>query len=1581
MSKARKIAVLLFVAVLTFSMFMAPVGPVARAEKAPAPVLSPKAQEQVEQWYEELAQPGFTARIDPLLAEWMETGDLSDMVVTKQNGDIRALVVASPNVDVDAVKEIVNVDWFVDLVIMKSFAVSVSSPDQLNKLAELKGVGIIDADVSRVPIKDDLAREIDSLNLGTRAVDMDIIKEVVDADTASSTFNVNGSGVTVGLIDTGTDFGNPVLQDAYSIDSYDPTGEGLTFLQIANTTPVDNITEWVAAGNLLTYTNASGTFLNVTGWDPLLNNGGSPRYLYGDGDPSHPYYSRVGFIWLYAYYWGIDMGDILDYIIRDWKLPDPSNVNGNYTVNWVFQQHSSPYAKVFAPCLVYNSTADKQYKLIINWEDAAGFTDMWDGAIYYEAYDLTDNATRDAIVAQFDWDFTDDEVFDLTNPVVAADMNGDGVDDFSLGALAWLYDGSGWFDDDPMFHGFRDDGMAFGLLTDDGNHGTATASHIAAQGMQWYNEDNKSYFNMEGIAPGAKIMSVRALSGLADYGAYLWVCGFDLNETSGEFYYTGNHKADLVSNSWGWVTEPSSQFDYLSLTWEVLSSPGILDPSYEGVLHVFSAGNEGAGYMTIGPPGSAAGVLTVGASTSSHWLEYLYGPDQMDYESIASFSSRGPSFDGYPKPDVVAPGLAGYAAIPWYYSYFAGGWSAGPWWNPAYEANYTLFAGTSQAAPVAAGVVALLVEALNDNSVTWTAPMLKTIIQSTATDLGYNPAEQGFGRVDAYDAIDFVVNGGLVGATVDSYNYFMQLLGDAWAYWGILPSSIMGYTVNNTATPLASDIYDGGIYFGEVYPSDTATVHYNVYTAAGNMFDTPEAYAGLGAQSAYYFIEGDTFTFTDVTFSYNDTVMKDEQMYGYYNLSAAIGSAFDTALANYNYMTVAVSFDPADLDAGNPWMFLYDWEDVNGDGMPNLWNATSGQGNELTRITSASDDGNTNIIPFGVTAANFEAVLEGNLTLVIHDPLFDTGVTWWNTTGNPFTCTVTFWDTTPAPIVFADGGASYSVNITYTAPTEYGIHTGYVMIGSLMVPWSVMVKANISAAEGEVNTIVPNTNTELRPYDNAVWGCMESDPDDWDFRTYAIHVPHENASYLGVRVIWDNTGNDMYVAVLDNTNFILGEGSAKTPTTTAVLAEIDGIGDYYLFMHPIGLNGTDRLPVNYTLEVMWYESLTAQDVILSYTANDVTEAQAVADGDTLVGDHVVINATYPEFNLPNMPEFEVSDIQIGFLSGIFFDEVGTLVIPDSNYNPFSGAPVQLDQFAWMKVDGIKEGDNVAVTVDFTNGDCDIMAWWADTDNSTWTYNNNLLGDQMATGAKPEHGSFTADRSGSVMFGIFDYDLEEGSFELIVDTRVGVYESADGASVTYDTYQFLKNGTFQVQIVADTETNIGFEVNLAALTFQNFFAPKLTGVDVSVSGATVTLTWNATDKNAGDDLYYEVLLSSDGGLTYQLLSKNLTDTTYTWDSTGFYQKDTYRFMVRVYDNDPTVNPSVATGYWMGLSDSIESDTFTAGTVPVPTPTTTPPPETTTTTPVTGGLDPMILGLIAGVGVGVVVVLILFLVKKR
>ncbi|TXT55128.1 MAG: exported protein of unknown function [Candidatus Thorarchaeota archaeon] len=1585
MNKKRIALVLFLAAAMSLSMCFAPMVPVAQTEENALPSYTPEQMQEIEDFYEVVNAPDFKPEVDSLISSWLAGEDVTDRLVMR-DGMPSVMIYGTADMDMDRIEEIVEVGWKVDLRafrVVKAYLPSISSVDAL---LAFDGVATIAAN-EKAFSHDDLQKTIDVAPPTEPGLDMEQVAEIVNADDMWADYT--GDGVTVGHVDTGCDFGHPALQHAYHGDTYDPTGYGIvpTFYH-ANSTDVSNVTEWLAGGNLLTYVSGGKTYVNTTGWDPLLNMQGSGRHLmgllppYGDG---YPYGSVIGFIGLYEWAWGISNASefIANEIWDDWELP--TGITGNYSLGWVYQQRYSPYTKMFAPALVFDDGGD--WQLVIDWEGAEGWTAMWNGAIYWESLDLNDTADRSMLVDLFDWSFADDyaegDVYNLADPIVAEDIDADGIDDLSLGALSWTYDDAGWFADEVMFKGFRSDGDAISLYYDHGTHGTATAAHVAARDStaKYYQADNDMYVNFTGIAPDAKLLSVNTIvGGASDYGGYLWICGFDYNATSDTFYYnaTSTHQSDLTTNSWGWITEPSSEFNYLSLTWTVLSVPGFLDPAYPGVLHVFSAGNEGAGFMTGGPPGSSPGVLTVGASTASKWLGYLYGPTQPYANALASFTSKGPNFSGYPKPDVVAPGLADYSANPWYGQWLGQYYYPSPY-GFAPIANTTLFSGTSQAAPIAAGVAALVVEAAGSAL----APSrIKSILQGTADDLGYDPATQGFGLVNAVEACGFADGTGTnyIGETMDSFNNIAMMLDDAWNYWGML--SGMGATVNKTTTDHPRDVNDGSIFFGYAMPGDTVSVGYKIYDAG----DPVTVVGGTGIEAAVQYVWAEQYSFQGTTFWYNDTATNPagNMMYGYYNISAEVSDpAFDTALDTYNYMTVVVGFDAADVAGAEPWMFLYDWEDVNGDTMPNGYNMTLDEGDELDRLTSASDPSNVNMMPYAVNPSGDLNDNHGsNFTLVIHDPVHDANA---SAPGNDFTCTVIFWDRADVTSTFTitdDDGVPNTYNISTTLPADLsaGIHQGYfeLIAFGLTIPWSVNVVANITEDAGEINTIVDGFGESLHPYDAPMYGCMGEDPDDWDFRSFTVFNNHTTADYLGVRVEWPTLDNAMYVDVIGNNGLSLAHNSAETINSTAVIADISNIGTgyYHIFLHATALNGVADLPGNYTVEVIWYEDVTDSDVILTWSSVDDPAGGTFQDGDTLSGDHVTLNATYAPFELSNMPEFEVAGMSMSLLSGVYAVQTGTLVIPDGSYDPFSGA-IDTTQFAWEYVAGIKNGDTVDMVVDFTNGDCDIMVWWADTDNSSWTYGNNLMADDMATGDHPEVGQFTANRDGTLAVGVFCYDLQAGTYEVEVDTRTGKTESSTTNTVLFDTYQMYKNGDFQIKITAETDTNIGYSVNLAAVTLVNLHAPELSNITVSGTGAVKTIDWEVTDLNANDEHIYELYLSQDGGTTYQLLASGFKDSEYSWDSEGFIERDTYKIQVVVVDND-TVEQPAGFEYWPGLSDEIESETFSAGTEEAP------PTETTTTTtppPTAPPIDVLWIGLFGGIGVGVVIVLILYLVKKK
>ncbi len=169
------------------------------------------------------------------------------------------------------------------------------------------------------------------------------------------------------------------------------------------------------------------------------------------------------------------------------------------------------------------------------------------------------------------------------------------------------------------------------------------------------------------------------------------------------------HGAQIVNNSWG-STVPPTTYDFAAQAFDA----GVRDADAElaqdqPLIQIFAAGNSGNGAATIGSPGTAKNVITVGASENLRpfWNDGCgTGPTGADDSGdVIGFSSRGPAPGGRAKPELIAPGthVQGSASV------FAGFDGSGVC-DKFYPPEQTFFAassGTSHAAPAVAGIASL----------------------------------------------------------------------------------------------------------------------------------------------------------------------------------------------------------------------------------------------------------------------------------------------------------------------------------------------------------------------------------------------------------------------------------------------------------------------------------------------------------------------------------------------------------------------------------------------------------------------------------------------------------------------------------------------------------------------------------------------------------------------------------------------------------------------------------------------------------------------------------------------------------
>jgi subtilisin family serine protease len=241
--------------------------------------------------------------------------------------------------------------------------------------------------------------------------------------------------------------------------------------------------------------------------------------------------------------------------------------------------------------------------------------------------------------------------------------------------------------------------------TDDNGHGTHVASIAAGTGAA-------SQGKYRGVAPAASLYVAKVLDARGGGSMSGVMAGIEWAVDQGV------HVVNLSLGSDG----PCDGTDALStLCDEVVQQFGIVICA--------AAGNAGPGASTVGSPGCARWVITIGAVD--------------DTDKVTSFSSRGPTADGRVKPDLVFPGAGIVAAQ-------ADGTALGPVIAP----GYVQLSGTSMATPHATGGVALMRQAGPD----LTANQVKWALMTTALELGESPNAQGSGRGDLFAAYRKIIS-------------------------------------------------------------------------------------------------------------------------------------------------------------------------------------------------------------------------------------------------------------------------------------------------------------------------------------------------------------------------------------------------------------------------------------------------------------------------------------------------------------------------------------------------------------------------------------------------------------------------------------------------------------------------------------------------------------------------------------------------------------------------------------------------------------------------------------------------------
>jgi serine protease AprX len=247
-------------------------------------------------------------------------------------------------------------------------------------------------------------------------------------------------------------------------------------------------------------------------------------------------------------------------------------------------------------------------------------------------------------------------------------------------------------------------------------HGTFVAGLIAGTGAA-------SSGAVKGVAPGARLVSLKIAEadGSTDVTRVLealeWVLAF-----------RSTYGIRVINLSLGFTTQQSAIIDPLDFAVERVWNTGLVV--------VAAAGNGGSSSASVTAPGNDPLVITAGSVTDKTTVS-------LGDDNVSSFSSSGPTVDGYAKPDVLAPGRSVVSSR-------APGSTidlANP--NSAIGTAYAKGSGTSFATAITSGAAALV---LSRNPQLTPDQVKHRLITTARMPLSMGGPAAGHGVVDAFGA-------------------------------------------------------------------------------------------------------------------------------------------------------------------------------------------------------------------------------------------------------------------------------------------------------------------------------------------------------------------------------------------------------------------------------------------------------------------------------------------------------------------------------------------------------------------------------------------------------------------------------------------------------------------------------------------------------------------------------------------------------------------------------------------------------------------------------------------------------------
>jgi subtilisin family serine protease len=1099
------------------------------------------------------------------------------------------------------------------------------------------------------------------------------IGEITSSSLAKKKYDATGNGTIVAIVDTGVDFSNPDIQHSLARDKnnhpvmLDPDGQGIILTNATFFAYVDEndiirnyskpIPEHMTSS---AYVTKDGVFLDLS-----QGGKGSKIPIYNS------FFPQLGTVTFDGT------------LTNDMKIGEDNrnyikSKSGVYHLGVIYQGGlQGPLARIqVVPVLVVDSFISGVYDTIIpdlstSWKD-------------YTRFDLKSGEKPD-----YDFDFTDEKpiVLGSGNEFLVYDSNEDGKNDYSAGTIgAQVLDVYGVIQNNytnidetlnaingTLLPPLDPNGTFFGIMTDFMGHGTSSAASITSRGQETYDiyNDTKKY-SILGVAPDAKIVPVKALwFGDTVYG-WLWSAGFENDNHNWKF--SGKPKVDIISNSWGVSNFPSFKaspgMDVLSLILSVLTTPRSLDDDYPGVTIISSAGNSGHGYGTIGLPNASPFGISVGATTNNVYVGYGPFTDQPrfgntidHYNHVVDFSSRGPGSIGDPKPDIMSIGAHGFTPS-----------NVLKTQKDSKDESFSLFGGTSMAAPLVSGSAAVLMEEMKKQNQDYDPFLIKNILMSTAIDLQNDPFTQGSGLVDVESALNYVHgdDGVFIVYNDASYTNIKNIIEPAIDKINSTAIGFDKFELPSNSFPMTS------WYAGQLFSGDRTTATFTIKNPTNDELSINVKSKTLSLISKTQFNgttvvrEQDSILNTTNIFVPNYVKLSDvtdnSNLENFFNDDDPIPIDSSLMILNVNFPFTEFMNSTAEIYADDlqiSSLYLYDWIDNNND--------TKITSNELSMVNRAGSWGTVQELRVSEPTDKFEGVPLVGVYPVPTKYSYWLGNTGENSTSMDYTLSASYykkdnwnmlWPESETIIVPSNDISTVDVTLVTPSDLQTGVYQGFLTFESdrhtVNAPVSFVIKELVNEIDSTV--LIKGKQSDDIIYDNGYTKGAFDMVNRYmagDWRQYYFDIQNESINSAAIELSWisDNTNLAVFVMNpsgeiiqtnvpsgvfghflgwpsldwLGNSPFCQGGGffpvKNKDDTSTVLYVPINQTGTYTLLTHSTLFGGESTTePITLVAKFSNISSEIILDKEIGIESKNIVNENFVPVHETITNDEVIENA-------------------------------------------------------------------------------------------------------------------------------------------------------------------------------------------------------------------------------------------------------------------------------------------------------------------------------------------------------------------